>query len=104
MVLQSLRRSGAAPQVLRWWGFSDEFATEMVFPLTALFFGTGNQVGCVGWGGAESWWLGAAGPGQYVQHASEAALLAARASRPFSSAASRVVTVACQSGSRRPTL
>lgn len=31
-------------QVLRWWGFSEEFATEMVFPLTALFFGTGNQV------------------------------------------------------------
>lgn len=30
-------------KVLRWWGFSDEFATEMVFPLTALFFGTGNQ-------------------------------------------------------------
>ena len=31
------------PQVLSWWGFSDEFAYEMVFPLTALFFGTGNQ-------------------------------------------------------------
>lgn len=29
--------------VLRWWGFSDEFRTRMVFPLTALFFGTGNQ-------------------------------------------------------------
>ena len=32
-------------QVLRWWGFSDAFRNEMVFPLTALFFGTGNQVG-----------------------------------------------------------
>lgn len=30
-------------QVLRWWGFSAEFADHMVFPLTALFFGTGNQ-------------------------------------------------------------
>jgi predicted NAD/FAD-binding protein len=30
-------------QVLRWWGFSDAFRNEMVFPLTALFFGTGNQ-------------------------------------------------------------
>ncbi|GAB4821602.1 hypothetical protein N2152v2_008648 [Parachlorella kessleri] len=30
-------------KVLRWWGFSSAFATEMVFPLTALFFGTGNQ-------------------------------------------------------------
>lgn len=29
--------------VLRWWGFSKEFQTRMVFPLTALFFGTGNQ-------------------------------------------------------------
>ncbi|KAI7841052.1 hypothetical protein COHA_005280 [Chlorella ohadii] len=29
--------------VLRWWGFSDAFRNEMVFPLTALFFGTGNQ-------------------------------------------------------------
>ena len=31
--------------MLRWWGFSDAFRNEMVFPLTALFFGTGNQVG-----------------------------------------------------------
>lgn len=30
-------------KVLSWWGFSDEFSYEMVFPLTALFFGTGNQ-------------------------------------------------------------
>jgi len=30
-------------KVLRWWGFSQEFANEMVFPLVALFFGTGNQ-------------------------------------------------------------
>lgn len=29
--------------VLRWWGFSQDFRTRMVFPLTALFFGTGNQ-------------------------------------------------------------
>ena len=29
--------------VLRWFGFSDDFRNEMVFPLTALFFGTGNQ-------------------------------------------------------------
>lgn len=29
--------------VLHWWGFSDDFRTRMVFPLTALFFGTGNQ-------------------------------------------------------------
>jgi hypothetical protein len=29
--------------VLRWWGFSDDFRYRMVFPLTALFFGTGNQ-------------------------------------------------------------
>lgn len=29
--------------VLRLFGFSDEFQNEMVFPLTALFFGTGNQ-------------------------------------------------------------
>jgi hypothetical protein len=33
-----------ALQVLRWCGFSDDFRNEMVFPLTALFFGTGNQV------------------------------------------------------------
>lgn len=25
--------------VLQWWGFSDDFRTRMVFPLTALFFG-----------------------------------------------------------------
>ncbi|KAK7093233.1 hypothetical protein V1264_007023 [Littorina saxatilis] len=30
-------------KVLKWFGFSDEFRNEMVFPLTALFFGTGNQ-------------------------------------------------------------
>ena len=30
-------------KVMKWWGFSDEFCTRMVFPLTALFFGTGNQ-------------------------------------------------------------
>ncbi|CAG9465951.1 unnamed protein product [Pedinophyceae sp. YPF-701] len=30
-------------KVLKWWGFSDDFANRMVFPLTALFFGTGNQ-------------------------------------------------------------
>ena len=30
-------------KVLKWWGFSEEFQTRMVFPLTALFFGTGNQ-------------------------------------------------------------
>ena len=38
--------------VLRWWGFTTEFRNQMVFPLTALFFGTGNQVrlwGCCGW-------------------------------------------------------
>lgn len=29
--------------VLKWWGFSDDFRARMVFPLTALFFGTGNQ-------------------------------------------------------------
>ena len=29
--------------VLKWWGFSDDFRTRMVYPLTALFFGTGNQ-------------------------------------------------------------
>ena len=30
-------------KVLKWWGFSDEFAHRMVFPLTSLFFGTGQQ-------------------------------------------------------------
>lgn len=30
-------------KVLRWYGFSQDFQNEMVFPLTALFFGTGNQ-------------------------------------------------------------
>ncbi|CAC5371450.1 unnamed protein product [Mytilus coruscus] len=30
-------------KVLKWNGFSDDFANEMVFPLTALFFGTGNR-------------------------------------------------------------
>lgn len=30
-------------KVLRWFGYSEEFMNEMVFPLTALFFGTGNQ-------------------------------------------------------------
>ena len=29
--------------VLRLWSFSEEFRNAMVFPLTALFFGTGNQ-------------------------------------------------------------
>jgi len=29
--------------VLRTFGFSDEFAYDIVYPLTALFFGTGNQ-------------------------------------------------------------
>lgn len=29
--------------VLKWWGFSKEFGERMVYPLTALFFGTGNQ-------------------------------------------------------------
>ncbi|CAL1546864.1 unnamed protein product [Lymnaea stagnalis] len=30
-------------QVLKWFGYSKQFCYEMVFPLTALFFGTGNQ-------------------------------------------------------------
>lgn len=30
-------------RVLKWWGFSEDFRARMVFPLTALFFGTGNQ-------------------------------------------------------------
>lgn len=30
-------------KVLKWNGFSEDFANEMVFPLTALFFGTGNR-------------------------------------------------------------
>lgn len=30
-------------KVLRWFGYSEDFMNEMVFPLTALFFGTGNQ-------------------------------------------------------------
>lgn len=30
-------------KVLKWFGYSDAFRYEMVFPLTALFFGTGNQ-------------------------------------------------------------
>lgn len=30
-------------KVLKWFGYSEEFMNEMVFPLTALFFGTGNQ-------------------------------------------------------------
>jgi len=30
-------------KVLKWFGYSAEFMNEMVFPLTALFFGTGNQ-------------------------------------------------------------
>lgn len=29
--------------VLKWYGFTEDFANEMVFPLTALFFGTGNR-------------------------------------------------------------
>jgi len=29
--------------VLRWFSFGEEFRNAMVFPLTALFFGTGNQ-------------------------------------------------------------
>lgn len=31
-------------KVLKWYGFSNDFCNYMVFPLTALFFGTGNQV------------------------------------------------------------
>lgn len=50
-----LPNAWAAAQVLRWWGFSDEFATEMVFPLTALFFGTGNQVGLGVRSGVAGW-------------------------------------------------
>lgn len=30
-------------KVLNWFGFSQRFRNHMVFPLTALFFGTGNQ-------------------------------------------------------------
>ncbi|MEW5301387.1 MAG: hypothetical protein WDW38_009596 [Sanguina aurantia] len=30
-------------KVLTWWGFSQAFREEMVLPLVALFFGTGNQ-------------------------------------------------------------
>ncbi|XP_045163298.2 uncharacterized protein LOC123527723 [Mercenaria mercenaria] len=30
-------------KVLKWFGYSEEFMNLMVFPLTALFFGTGNQ-------------------------------------------------------------
>lgn len=30
-------------KVLKWFSFSDDFSNHMVFPLTALFFGTGNQ-------------------------------------------------------------
>lgn len=30
-------------KVLHWFGFSQRFRNHMVFPLTALFFGTGNQ-------------------------------------------------------------
>ncbi|GFH32904.1 uncharacterized protein HaLaN_32196, partial [Haematococcus lacustris] len=30
-------------RLLRLWGFSNEFRHQMVFPLVALFFGTGNQ-------------------------------------------------------------
>lgn len=30
-------------RVLKMWGFSEDFQNRMVFPLTALFFGTGNQ-------------------------------------------------------------
>ncbi|PNW72005.1 hypothetical protein CHLRE_16g686400v5 [Chlamydomonas reinhardtii] len=30
-------------RVLRWFRFSHEFRYEMIFPLVALFFGTGNQ-------------------------------------------------------------
>ncbi|KAH9519331.1 hypothetical protein Btru_075279 [Bulinus truncatus] len=29
--------------VLKWFGYSKSFCYDMVFPLTALFFGTGNQ-------------------------------------------------------------
>lgn len=29
--------------MLALWGFSADFRNHMVFPLTALFFGTGNQ-------------------------------------------------------------
>jgi hypothetical protein len=36
--------SRRAAQVLKWWSFSDAFRYEMIFPLVALFFGTGNQV------------------------------------------------------------
>eukprot|EP00123_Amoebidium_parasiticum_P003228 comp14519_c0_seq1/m.10718 comp14519_c0_seq1/g.10718 ORF comp14519_c0_seq1/g.10718 comp14519_c0_seq1/m.10718 type:complete len:490 (-) comp14519_c0_seq1:1-1470(-) len=34
-------------KVLSWWGFSEDFGTRMVYPLTALFFGTGNQTASV---------------------------------------------------------
>lgn len=47
----SLLSLPAAFQLLRWCGFSDAFRNEMVFPLTALFFGTGNQVP----GGGRHW-------------------------------------------------
>jgi len=30
-------------KMLKMWGFSEDFQNRMVFPLTALFFGTGNQ-------------------------------------------------------------
>mmetsp|Transcript_12949 Transcript_12949/g.35269 ORF Transcript_12949/g.35269 Transcript_12949/m.35269 type:complete len:543 (+) Transcript_12949:2318-3946(+) len=30
-------------KLLKMWGFSEEFRNSMVFPLVALFFGTGNQ-------------------------------------------------------------
>lgn len=30
-------------KLMKWFRFSDRFANHMVFPLTALFFGTGNQ-------------------------------------------------------------
>jgi hypothetical protein len=30
-------------KLLTWLGFSEAFRNDMVFPLTALFFGTGNQ-------------------------------------------------------------
>eukprot|EP00398_MALV-I-01_sp_L67-1_P000656 gene656-481_t len=29
--------------VMKWFGYSDEFSNDIIFPLTALFFGTGNQ-------------------------------------------------------------
>lgn len=43
MRLQALFIFVPIDRLLSWFRFSEEFRNGMVYPLTALFFGTGNQ-------------------------------------------------------------